>query len=390
MRTALTLTILATSASFAQQPFYGDPPDENHPWAIHDRNRPQPPVVTPAEFPRDGKPGSPPSDATVLFDGTEASLENWLRDKKPEKEITWEVVDGALQCKPKGGYIRTKESFGDVQLHVEWSAPTPTEGKSQGRGNSGIFLMGMAEVQVLDNFENPTYPDGAAGSLYGVNPPMANPLRPPGEWQSYDIVFRRPLYDADEKLIDPGYMTVMINGVLVQDHQPLEGGGGHIKRSKDKKFPAAGPLKLQDHGNPVRFRNIWLRPLPPRNIEGGSQGKMSKDATLAQRDATARDILDKAADKKGVERMTLLYESLTYAANPTVNQEANTLADAFVAKLETSEGEDLEAMKWDAINLNKALRYLEKHKRISAPVENIGKLQSVIDAQEWDPKRKKK
>ncbi len=387
MRTALTLTIIATSASLAQQPFYGDPPDANHPWAVHDRNRPQPPVITPAEFPRDEKPGTPPSDAIVLFDGTEASLQNWLRDKKPTEAITWEVVDGALQCKPKGGYIRTKENFGDVQLHVEWSAPTPPKGKSQGRGNSGVFLMGMAEVQILDNFQNPSYPDGSAGSLYGVNPPMANPLRAPGQWQSYDIIFRRPLHDDAGKLIDPGYMTVMVNGVLVQDHQPLEGGGGHKKRSVTKKFPNAGPLKLQDHGNPVRFRNIWLRELPPRNVEGGTQGKMSEEATLAQRDAIARDILDKAADKKGMERMTLLYESLTYAANPTAHQEADALADAFVAKLEASEGEALEAMKQNAIGLRNNLKYLVKHNRISAPEGNITKLQAVIDAQEWEPKK---
>ena len=239
------------SSPLASAQFYGDPPDENHPWAVHDMNRPQPPRVEPGKT-----PGAPPSDAVVLFDGTEAALANWEHEKENRKG-DWEVKDGALQCTPGAGYIKSKQEFGDCQLHVEWSAPSEVKGDSQGRGNSGVFLMGMTEVQVLDNFNNPTYPDGGAGSVYGVMPPMANPLNKPGEWQTYDIVFRRPIV-KDGEVLDEGSQTVFINGVLVQDSTPLEGGGGHKKRSKPKAFPEKGPLKIQDHGNPVRYRNIWV------------------------------------------------------------------------------------------------------------------------------------
>ena len=157
-------------AVFADGPFYGDPPDATHPWALHDMNRPQPPIVTPGTFSTPEQPGRPPSDARVLFDGTPATLDKWEADKNPPEPTKWVVKDGTLQCVPGSGYIRTKEEFGDCQLHVEWSAPLKVEGQSQGRGNSGVFLMGQTEVQVLDNYENPTYSDGTAGSVYGASP----------------------------------------------------------------------------------------------------------------------------------------------------------------------------------------------------------------------------
>jgi hypothetical protein len=237
--------------------FYGDAPDDTHPWAVHDRNRPQPTIVTPGTSSSPEQPGKPPSDAIVLFGGTAEDLGKWVSDKNPQEATKWEVVDSAMQCVPGSGYVRTKEEFGDCQLHVEWAAPAKVEGDSQGRGNSGVFLMGMMEVQVLDSYNNPSYPDGMAGSMYCVNPPMVNALRPPGEWQSYDIVFRRPVYNGDV-VVDPGYLTVFVNGVLVQDHTPIEGPTGHKARVKAKAFPEKGPLKLQDHGNPVRYRNIWI------------------------------------------------------------------------------------------------------------------------------------
>ncbi|MCX6953464.1 MAG: DUF1080 domain-containing protein, partial [Verrucomicrobia bacterium] len=270
----LSLAPLARGAPSTGNPFYGDPPNATHPWAVHDQNRPQPKRVEPGTYSTPAQPGQPPSDAIVLFDGTAATLDKWEADTKPSEPSAptkWVVKDGALECVPKSGYVRTKEQFADCQLHVEWAAPRNVQGDSQGRGNSGVFLMGLLEIQVLDNYNNPTYADGFAASAYGINPPLANALRAPGEFQVYDIVFRRPVY-KNGQVVDPGYVTVFCNGVLMQDHTPIEGPGGHMKRSVSGPFPEKGPLKLQDHGNPVRFRNIWYRPLPPRSVEGGTDG----------------------------------------------------------------------------------------------------------------------
>src|SRR5436190_18572423 len=170
----LSTLLLVTSAVRAASPgpaFYGDAPDEHHPWAVHDPNRPQPKVVTPGTFSSQEQPGKPPADAVVLFDGTD--LSKWEADSGEGVPTKWIVKNGAMECVPGSGYIRTKEKFGDCQLHVEWAAPTKAEGESQGRGNSGVFLMGLVEIQVLDNYNNPTYADGFAASVYGVNPPFA-------------------------------------------------------------------------------------------------------------------------------------------------------------------------------------------------------------------------
>src|SRR6516162_6210535 len=219
----------AGQAANVGSPFYGDAPDEHHPWAVHDRNRPQPKLVTPGTFSSQEQPGQPPYDAIVLFNGTD--LSKWEADQGEGVPTKWVVKNGAMECVPGSGYIRTRAKFGDCQLHVEWAAPTKVQGESQGRGNSGVFLMGQVEIQVLDNYNNPTYADGFAGSVYGVNPPLANALRPPGEFQTYDIVFRRPIY-KDGQAIDPGSVTVFCNGVLMQDHTTLEGPTGHMARAK--------------------------------------------------------------------------------------------------------------------------------------------------------------
>ena len=346
--TACAAALLASTAHGAAStgtPFYGDAPDKTHPWAIHDRNRPQPPRVEPGTFSTATQPGKPPSDAIVLFDGTAASIAKWESDPKPGQPATptkWIVNDGALECVPKSGYIRTKEEFGDCQLHIEWAAPTKVEGDSQGRGNSGVFLMGLAEVQVLDNYNNPTYSDGFAGSVYGINPPMANALRAPGEFQVYDIVFRRPIL-KDGKVIDPGRLTVFCNGVLIQDATPLEGPGGHMKRSVPVAFPEKGPLKLQDHGNPVRFRNIWYRPLPPRSIEGGTDGVLTAEATTAKRALIAADLRADAAKLTGTAHMLRLAEALTYEKDAATAAKVDTLAAAYVAEVIALSGAALEA-----------------------------------------------
>ena len=225
------------------------------PWKVHDMARPQPPIVTPGTYPTQEVPGKAPSDATVLFDGTDIS--KWRSGKDPAK---WKVENGAMIA--GGGELKTADSFGDCQLHVEWTAPTPPKGESQGRGNSGIFLMSRYEIQVLDCFENKTYPDGQATGIYGQYPPQVNASLPPGQWQTYDIVFRAPIFGEDGKLVKPAFATVFHNGVLVQEHRQLTGPTGHYQRPPYSKHGDA-PIALQDHGSPVKYRNIWIRKLPP-------------------------------------------------------------------------------------------------------------------------------
>lgn len=380
-----TLLLIAPGLH-AEGGFYGDPPDASHPWAIHDMNRPQPVRVEPGTFSSQEKPGQPPSDAIVLFDGTEAAIANWISDKNGEP-TKWIVKDGVLQCVPGSGYVRTKDEWSDCQLHVEWSAPTEVKGDSQGRGNSGVFLMGQVEVQVLDNFNNPTYADGFAGSVYGVNPPMANPLLKPGEWQVYDIVFRRPIF-KDKQELDPGYLTVFVNGVLVQDHTPLEGGGGHKARSHAHPFPEKGPLKLQDHGNPVRYRNIWYRPLPKRALDGGDTSVMSPEATAAKRKQIAQGILDSAAKLEGKDKMLHLLESLCYEQDETVMKQAMGMADEFVASIKKAQADKIESKKGEIMAVNNALQYLTKFKIIPEGSKAGKELQAVISAQGWDKKKR--
>lgn len=208
---------------------------------------PEPPVVTP------GPVNGPPSDAIVLFDGKNMSQFRGQRTDEPQ----WKLEDGVMETTPKGG-IFTKEEFGDCQLHVEWASPSVVKGKAQGRGNSGVYLMGRYEIQVLDSYENLTYPNGQCGAFYGHNAPLVNACRKPGEWQAYDIIFRAPKKQADGT-VKPGSITVMHNGVLIQDHIPV--GGEPTAAAPLKGVVEKGPLYLQDHGNPVRFRNVWIRPL---------------------------------------------------------------------------------------------------------------------------------
>jgi hypothetical protein len=228
-------------------------------WPQHDESRPQPPVVDPGTASTQEKAGVPPADAVVLFDGKD--LAKW-RSTKDGSAARWKIENGYLEVVPGTGDIRTEQAFGDCQLHVEWATPSPHPGdEGQHRGNSGVFLMGLYEVQVLDSFGNKTYPDGQAAALYGAYPPLVNASRPPGQWQTYDIVFRGPRFDGGGKLLRPARTTVLHNGVLVQDGREQPGPTAHNKRPPYAAHPARLPLALQDHEHPVRYRNIWIREL---------------------------------------------------------------------------------------------------------------------------------
>lgn len=384
---ALFAVTATTFAAFSGPRFYGDAPDDHHPWAVHDGNRPQPPIVTPGTFSTPAQPGKPPSDAIVLFDGTD--LSKWQDNKG--NPIKWLLKEGFMEVLPGSGEIRSKEEFGDCQLHVEWAAPKEVKGDSQGRGNSGVFLCGGIEIQVLDCYNNPTYADGTAGAYYGVNPPLVNAVRPPGEWQVYDIVFRRPVY-KDGKVLDPGYVTVFVNGVLVQDHTPLEGPGGHMGRSKPGPFPAKGPLRLQDHGNPMRFRNIWYRPLPLRAVEGGTDGYLSTEATMAKRKeiaATVRADAEKLRNPANpLPEMLRLMESLQYEADPAAVKRVEEMASQYVANLKALPADKLNAKRDEARSVRDAFRYLVRWKALPDTFAPKVALDGLIKEQGWDKRAK--
>jgi len=219
-------------------------------WSVHDMNRPRPPVVTPGT-----ENGAAPSDAIVLFSG--ADLSAW---QSAGGDAKWKVENGYMQVVPKGRYLQTKQPFGSCQLHIEWATPQVVKGDGQGRGNSGVFFMGKYELQILDSYENPTYADGQAGSIYGQNPPLVNVCRGPGQWQSYDIIFHAPVFNGD-KLSKPATITVFQNGVLIQDNWEIKGTTYHKNTARYEPHADKLPLGLQDHNNPMRFRNIWIRPL---------------------------------------------------------------------------------------------------------------------------------
>ncbi len=224
-------------------------------WLVHDMNHPAPPVVESIEC------GQVPSDAIILFDGTDVS--KWEGAKNPSGPFPWTVGDGYIETVKDAGYIRTKQKFGSCLLHIEFATPSEVKGRGQGRGNSGVFLIDHYEVQILDSYNNRTYPDGQCAALYGRAVPLANASRPPGQWQSYDIIFRRPIFKGD-KVVRKAAFTVFHNGVLVHNNVELDGQTGWINEHRVTPYSPhddKGPLSLQDHGNPVRFRNIWLREL---------------------------------------------------------------------------------------------------------------------------------
>lgn len=246
------------------------------PYHVHDPARPHPPVVTPG-----AQPGAAPADAILLFDGKD--LSQWTYARRPagggagrtttdeararmvkEQEartpLGWKLEKGYAEVIPRAGDMLTKEKFGDVQLHVEFQMPADIQGQSQNRGNSGVLLQSRYEIQVLDSYHSPTYADGQVGAIYGQWPPLANPSRPPGEWQVYDIIFEAPRFDG-EKLLKPAYFTVILNGVLMHNHKESMGPMVYRQVAHYVPQPAEDSLMLQNHNQPVRFRNIWIRRL---------------------------------------------------------------------------------------------------------------------------------
>jgi hypothetical protein len=254
---ALAVAMVVTASNQQTKIGYDDTPMQpGGRWHIHDGNRPQPRKVTPGQLPSSGIIAPAPSDATALV-GDKNDLSAWRMTSGPA--VTWVMKDGVLETGK--GTIETKEQFTDFQLHVEFATPSVVKGDGQGRGNSGVFLLGVFEIQVLDSFNNPTYPDGQASAMYGQYPPLVNASRPPGEWQAYDIVFTAPRFATGGNLEKPAVVTVFHNGVVVHNATAFLGPTGHKVIPPYTQAAAKGPIRLQDHGNPVRYRNIWIRPL---------------------------------------------------------------------------------------------------------------------------------
>jgi hypothetical protein len=241
--------VLAGGAGYKDTPKLPD-----QPWLVHDSDRPVPHIVTPGATFSHGAPA--PSDAAVLFDGTD--LSQWKSDKGA---AGWKVENGYMEVVKDSGNIRTKAEFGDFQLHLEFATPAKVEGNSQGRGNSGVLIYGRYEVQVLDSYENPTYPDGQVGAMYGQFPPLATAPKKPGEWQSYDIIFEAPRWDENQTLTKRANVTVLLNGVVLHHKKEYIGDSVHREVGKYHPHPPRGPIMLQEHHNPTRFRNIWIRNL---------------------------------------------------------------------------------------------------------------------------------
>lgn len=376
MRKPLSLAVLsAVFLSVVESPgaesrvpaFYGDPPDETHAWCVHDRNRPLPPLVQPGDA-----PGKPPSDAVVLFDGK--SLDSWVSVSKTG-EVTpakWALKEGAMEVVPKSGIVRTKQQFADCQLHIEWATPKEVVGDSQGRGNSGIFLCGKYEVQVLDSFNNITYADGQAASVYAQNPPLANVSRGPGEWQAYDIVFHPTRFDAAGKVVSPGTVTVIQNGVLMQDNWEFEGLAGHRARPKLAAHPEKGPLELQDHGNPMRFRNIWIREIPPRV-------KPTPEQVATQRKETAAKLRKEAGSSKDtLAEMKLWMESLVYADDATAAEKARKMSADYADSVVKLEGEALKAREGEILEVRGALKFVNEHKLATPAFDAQQKIEGFL------------
>lgn len=383
--------VCALSALSGMARIYGDTPDATHAWAVHDMNRPNPPKVnTP--------PNQPPSDAIVLFDGS--NFDAWESAKQGGGPVRWKMVeDGGMEVVKGTGAIRTKQSFGDCQLHVEWASPTEITATGQGRGNSGVFLMGSYEVQVLDSFEtyqrpdgsnaNPNYADGQAGSVYAENPPLVNACRAPGEWQSYDIIFHQPVWEGDQ-LKYPGSLTVIHNGVVVQDHWEMEGLSTHCRRKPLQPHPTKLPLSLQDHRDPVRFRNIWIREIPSRyaNTTHGGPAVNEKDVA-ALRQKTAKELFAKYDPSSTSNRnaLELLLEVITYHKNDQYMQMVNELSKRYLDELNALDATQMKQRKDEVLSLKRSIDVLVRCNVVNDVFPLKNEIEKIIRENQFNKKK---
>ena len=359
----------------------GDRPDVRHAWAVHDVNRPDPVKI-------EAKAGGIPSDAVVLFDGTaESAARNWCAANGDATK--WTVANGEFICTPGSGFAVSKEKFEDCQLHVEWKTP---KDDLYGWGNSGVYVGGAYEIQILDSsaiepsrspFKPANYADGQAGAIYGQSPCLVNPCRANGEWQSFDIIFHPPRYDG-ERLIDAGDITVFFNGVLVQDAWKLEGPTHWCRRAKPgpESFVPAQPIKLQDHGHPVPFRNIWVRRIPSRTANTTCGGPFVKRGDVAElRHRLAGESLAFAHQTDDpAEKFIRLWESFCYEPDHNVRKEIDAAAAKLLAAIKANDPRATEQKRFGAVK--RFVKMLVLGKWIDAGTE----LEKTIDAFKAPPK----
>ncbi|MBR2982471.1 MAG: DUF1080 domain-containing protein [Kiritimatiellae bacterium] len=388
-RYILVLAALAApAASFAA--LYGDTPDAKHAWAVHDRNRPNPVKIA-------AEPGKPPSDAVVLFDGSRESFEkNWCDTKgNPSK---WACDGkGEFHCKPgyvNGGAIRTRGEFGDCQLHIEFRHDADIKDHPVGaqmRGNSGLFLMSNYEIQILESYGTdpadmrvPNYADGQAAAVYAENPPMVNPARKPGEWQTYDIVFHQPVWDG-LKLVHPGSVSVVFNGVLVQDHWELEGLTTHCVRRPLAPHKTALPIMLQDHGCAVYFRNVWLRPLPSRWAnKTHSSLTADENEVMALRRRTAGSLFAKITDPAAptAENVMALAEVVAYAMEGEAAEMWKKTSAGYLEAVK-AKGDAVKSIAGEIVKVRNTLRILERNRVIDRKFELLAELEALSVKYAW-------
>jgi len=402
MKKSVLACSAALSAGSLLAGLYGDVPDAKHAWSVHDMNRPNPVKVTAAK-----EVGQPPSDAVVLFDGTKESFDrNWCDSKGEPSKWVYDADERSfglkMQCKEGrwmtgAGPVFTKDKFGDCQLHLEFKYPADITGSGQMRGNSGVFLMGMYEIQVMESFDtdpakmtNPNYADGQCGAVYAENPPLVNANRRPGEWQSYDIVFHQPVWKGKE-LVHPGSVTVFLNGVLVQDHWEMEGLTTHCRRKPLAPHDTARQFNFQDHGCPLSFRNVWLRPLKSRwdNLTHSTMSAKT-DEVMKLRQQTASALYAKLEKplKPTMENVMAMGEVVSYVNEGEFAAVWKKIAAEYQTVLDGMTDEQLTAQKDKLLGLRRGLDALVRG-GVSPEARSIcDRITAVSQRLDWEKKNK--